>query len=358
MRPAHPKLILLGLLVQCAAWALAPRRFKGPLAGLALGLDTSWFLWHLSDHPGLSVSGFWAVTPLTTWVAAHAILTPLTAVEALAKVLSRLRWHVRGAGIVLILGSYGWLLGEAYGPPVVTRQTLDFPDLPPAFDGYRILLMSDVHAGPYIGVRTLSRWARAASAVPCDLVVLAGDCVNHLPAETERPAQAFAILSPPDGRVAVMGNHDDDEGPYSVGGRLRRHGWRVLDDECMTLERAGQRLVLLGARYPLDGREMAAVPWKGRPWPEGFRIAICHTPVQWPRMVEEGARLTLAGHTHGGQVNLSPFFNAAEEFTPYVHGAFRDGGARMFVTRGLGVTSVPFRFRCRPEIALITLHRS
>jgi hypothetical protein len=255
---------------------------------------------------------------------------------------------VRVAGILLVAVGYGWLLGEAYGPPAVTRATLSFPDLPPAFDGYRILLVSDLHAGPLAGQRTLGRWARAAQAIPCDLLVLAGDCVAKVPEETEVLTQAFA----------VMGNHDLAPGPFGVGDRLRMHGWKVLDDESLLLGRAGEHLLVLGARHPAEGSEGVPIPWKGKPWPAGFRIAVCHSPVLWPRMVEEGARLTLAGHTHGGQVNLSPVFNAAADFTPFVHGAYRQGGAWLFVTRGLGVTLLPFRFRCRPELALITLRRA
>lgn len=358
MMPSHPKLIVLGLLVQVLAVFVAPRRFRGTLAGLATGLDVSWLLWHMSDHRALSVSGFWAITPLTIWIAGHALLTPLTLVEFLARRVDRWRWPVRWAGAFLVILVYGWGLGEAYGPPVVTRRTLAFQDLPPAFDGYRIILVSDLHAGPYIGTRTLERWARTAAEIPCDLMVMAGDCVNRYPAETERPAQAFAIVTPPDGRIAVMGNHDQAPGPLDVPQRMERHGWRVLDDEEFSLTRSGQRLVFLGARYPLDEKEAKAIPWKGRPWPEGFRIGVCHSPVDWPLLLKEGARLTLAGHTHGGQVNLSPLFNAAEEFTPYVFGAYERDSAWLYVTRGLGVTSLPFRFRCRPEIAVLTLHRS
>ena len=231
------------------------------------------------------------------------------------------------------------------------------PDLPPAFDGYRIVLIGDLHAGPYAGTRTVGRWARAVAVLDGDLLVGAGDFVASLDEEAERPGVAFEGVHPRDGRVGVLGNHDQRHDGDVVARRLRGHGWIMLEDEVLAIARGGQRLLLLGARYHPEA-DPDDPEWKGRPWPEGFRIGICHTPVQWDQMIAKGARLTLAAHTHGGQVDLRPLLNAAEEFTPYVYGAYKNGPNRLYVTRGLGVTSIPVRFRCRPEIAVITLRRA
>jgi predicted MPP superfamily phosphohydrolase len=261
-------------------------------------------------------------------------------------------------GLGLILGGYGWGLGEAYGPPVLTEVTLPFPDLPAAFDGYRIVLFGDVHAGPYAGTRTVGRWARAIGEVSGDLLVGAGDFVARTPEEAERTGEAFQILHPQDGRVGVLGNHDQYSHTDEVAKRLRRHGWIVLLDESLVIQRQDQRLILLGSRYP-KGEESEYQPhWQDKPWPKGFRIGLCHSPEQWPMLLQEGARLTLAAHTHGGQVNLSPFYNAAQERFPYIAGLYRKGADSLFITRGLGCTVLPFRFRCRPEIVRITLRRS
>jgi predicted MPP superfamily phosphohydrolase len=260
-------------------------------------------------------------------------------------------------GLGLILVSNAWGLGEAYGPPTLTETSLSFQDLPPAFDGYRIVLVGDIHAGPYAGTRTVGRWAQAVLRVPGDLVVGAGDFVAHTPEEAERTGEAFKILHPADGLVGVFGNHDQYSHTDEVAERLRRHGWVMLLDQGLVIERQGQRLVLLGSRF--SEREPASYQpdWQGKPWPEGFRIGICHDPDQWPVLLREGARLTLAAHTHGGQVDLSPLYNAAKERSPFLEGLYEEGANRLFITRGLGCTSLPFRFRCRPEIVRITLHR-
>jgi uncharacterized protein len=358
MKTSHLALMFLGVMAQTFGWAIAPKRLKGLLGGLALGLNSCWFLWYLTDNRSLTTSGFWTLSPLATWVSIHMVIVPIIGVETLARLLRRWRWWVRGAGITLILGGYAWGLGEAYGPPMVTVQDLSFPDLPPAFEGYRIVLVSDMHAGPFAGPRTLNRWAQAAQALHGDLLVGGGDYVAQVAEEAERTGTAFEAVICPDGRLGVPGNHDEYSKKDKVVDHMRRHGWVMLEDEERTIERSGQRLVFLGAKYFMDKPDRGEIEWKGRPWPEGFRIGICHNPVMWPWMIQEGARLTLGAHTHGGQVNFYPFYNSAYELTPYVHGLFSQGRDKLLVTQGLGLTALPLRFRCRPEIVLITLHRS
>ncbi|GLH72645.1 hypothetical protein GETHLI_11470 [Geothrix limicola] len=356
MRPSHLFLVLAGLLVQALAWALLPRRGRPTFTLAALSLDLTWILWYAIDGRSLSVSGVWALSPVATWLTFHLMLGPLLGVEAVARLLPLRHW-IRAAGLGLILGGYAWGLGEAYGPPVVTEVSLAFPDLPPAFDGYRIVLVGDIHAGPYAGTRTVGRWARAIAKLPADLVVGAGDFVARIPEEAERTGEAFQALHPADGLVGVLGNHDQYSHTDEVASRLRKHGWVLLLDQKRVIERQGQRLVLLGSRHPAEDEEGFRPDWEGKPWPSGFRIGLCHGPEQWHLLREEGARLTLAAHTHGGQVDLSPFYNAAKERSPYVEGLYSEGQDRLFVTRGLGCTTLPFRFRCRPEIVRITLHR-
>lgn len=354
MRSSHLLLILLGLTTQGVGWALLPRRWKLFLAPAGLALDVAWILWYASDNRSLSVSGVWALSPVATWLSFHLILAPVVGVEVLARLLPWRRW-IRLLGLGLILGGYAWGLGEAYGPPVLTEVTLAFPDLPPAFNGYRIVLFGDVHAGPFAGTRTVGRWAQVIREVPGDLLVGAGDFVHYTPEEAERTGEAFEALHPLDGKVGVLGNHDQYSRTDEVAERLRRHGWVMLLDQTLVIERQGQRLLLLGSRHPGENDAVFRPNWQGKPWPEGFRIGICHGPEQWPLHRQEGARLTLTAHTHGGQVNLSPFYNAALERSPFLQGLYRNGPDYLFVTRGLGCTGLPFRFRCRPEIVRVTL---
>jgi len=356
MRPSHVVLLVLGAVIQTAGWTLLPRRWKSAALLLEVVLDAAWIFWYFHDDRSLSASGVWSLSPVATWLSFHLILGPVVAVEVLARLLPWRRW-VRLLGLGLILGGYGWGLGEAYGPPVLTQITLPFPDLPPAFDGYRIVLFGDVHAGLYAGTRTLDRWAQAINKVPGDLLLGAGDFVTHTPEEAERTGEAFQGLHLPNGRVGVLGNHDQYTRPDEVAERLRKHGWIILLDQILVIERQGQRLVIMGSRHPGDDEEHFQPDWQGKPWPDGFRIGLCHGPLQWPLLQKEGARLTLSAHTHGGQVNLSPFYNAALERSPYLAGLYQKGSDALFITRGLGCTGLPFRFRCRPEIVQVVLRR-
>jgi hypothetical protein len=356
MKSSHLILILIGLVIQMIGLILLPRRWKMPLAIFGLALDASWVVWYGRDNRGLSASGLWSLSPVATWLTCHLVLGPIVAVEGTARLLP---WHkaCRWIGLMMIVGGYAWGLGEAYGPPVLTEMTLAFPDLPPAFEGYRIVLFGDVHAGPYAGTRTLTRWAEAIAQVPGDLLVGAGDFVTRTPEEAERTGVAFESIHPQDGRVGVLGNHDQYTETDEVADRLRHHGWLILLDQTLVLEREGQRLVLLGSRFPEGDPTTSHPAWQGKPWPTGFKIGLCHDPEQWGAFLKEGARLTLAAHTHGGQVNLSPFYNAALERSQYLQGSYWKGPDCLYVTRGLGCTNLPLRFRCRPEIVRITLHR-
>ncbi len=358
MKGSHLFLLVAGLVFQVVGWAVVPRRFRGVLLGLAIGLDLSWTLWFFADNGSLSRYGFWSLSPAATWICLHLVLVPVIAVELLARLTVRWRWWVRCAGGGLFLLMYGWGLGEAYGPPKVVEVSVSFPDLPPAFEGYRIIHLSDIHAGIYAGSRTVGRWGRAVEALPADLVLVTGDFISRNPEEAERPGQAFEGVNPPDGRIGILGNNDQHFGTAEVLRRLRGHGWEILMDEPKVVERNGQRLVFLGAAYPMDLDEGGATQWKGKPWPEGFRIGICHSPGQWPQLLQAGARLTFAGHTHGGQVNLSPVIDIGPRISPYLRGLFHKGPDMLYVSSGLGMTGLPIRFRCRPEIVRITLHRS
>ncbi len=357
MKSSHLVLMLLGVATQAVGWIFLPRRCKTASALLAVALDATWMVWYALDNRSLSVSGVWSLSPVATWLSLHLIMGPVVGIEVMARLLPWRR-RVRLVGLILILGGYGWGLGEAYGPPVVTEVTLSFPDLPPAFDGYRIVLFGDIHAGPYAGTRTVGRWARAIGQLHGDLLLGAGDFVSGTIEEADRTVEAFKSIHPRDGLVGVLGNHDQYSQTEAVAERLHSHGWMILQDQSLTIEHQGQRIVILGSRFPTDNQSSIRPEWRGKPWPSGFRIGLCHDPLQWPFHLQEGARLTLAAHTHGGQVNLSPFYNAALERSPYIAGLYQKGPDSLFVTRGLGCTGLPFRFRCRPEIVRITLHRS
>ncbi|MBI4911755.1 MAG: metallophosphoesterase [Acidobacteria bacterium] len=270
-----------------------------------------------------------------------------------------------GFAAVSVGAGFGW--NQAYGDPQISRHELHWPDLHPGLEGLRILQLSDLHAGPLAGPKTLARWRQLAEREGAELVVLTGDLVEALPGEAEAFHEAFRNFPAPLGRFAILGNHDYFMDPRPLWEGLERQGWHCLENAHALVPRGGARLALLGIQDPqaLNGR------WRGirfgpgprpdlaaRGIPEGlFRLCLAHRPTMWGFARRAGAHLTLAGHTHGGQVNLIPGVNFARMLGPHTEGLYEEGGQRLFVSRGLGVVGVPMRVAAPPELVVITLRR-
>ncbi len=142
-------------------------------------------------------------------------------------------------------------------------------------------------------------------------------------------------------------------------GHPRRAGARLdRGSEAAVLERGGERIALVGVddldAIPGWGPDFTAVTAKDA----SFRLLLCHQPGGWRAARAAGADVTLAGHTHGGQIALpSRDINLARLSTPYVAGPYRRGEKILYVSRGIGVGGVPFRFGVPPEVDLVTLRR-
>jgi uncharacterized protein len=235
---------------------------------------------------------------------------------------------------------------------------IGFPDLPPAFDGFRILHVSDTHldALPELAGRAVE----LIRGLPADLLALTGD----YRARTRGPFdRAVALLRPlleaaqaPEGRLALLGNHDSAD----MVEPLESMGLRVLLNETATVRRGGEALQLTGVDdvhyfYTDHAR------WALRDAPAGFRIALVHSPELADVAAEAGCRLYLCGHTHGGQVCLPggrPVITHLVRCRAYAKGRWRCGAMEGYTSEGLGVSGAPLRFNSRGEVARITLRRS
>ena len=269
------------------------------------------------------------------------------------------------AGTALALGARG--SREAYGDPEITRHEVAFPDLPPGLDGLRIAHLSDLHAGPLVGAATLARWRLLAERERPDLAAFTGDLVDTRPEELADLLGAFQGFEPPLGRFVVLGNHDYFEDPRPIWKALAQAGYRCLENEAEVVVRAGDRLAVMGLQDPMarNGR-FRRIPFGPGPRPQqatrhvpadAFRLCLNHRPSEWEAALAAGARLTLSGHTHGGQINLVPGISSARLIGPRTEGFFRQGGQVLYVSRGLGVVGLPVRLGARPELAILTLRR-
>jgi uncharacterized protein len=270
-----------------------------------------------------------------------------------------------GLGAVAIGAGFGW--AQAYGDPQVLRHELFWPDLPPGLDGLRMVQISDLHAGPLASLELLQRWRALTEREHPEILLVTGDFVDSLPEEMAAFSSAFRAFPAPLGRYAILGNHDYFTDPRPLWEELQAQGFRCLENAHTVVNRGGSDLAILGVQDPqaLNGRfrgirfgpgprpDLAASGLKEGP----FRLALAHRPGQWRDVRKAGAQLTLAGHTHGGQVNLVPGLNFARMLGPYTAGLYDEGGQRLYVNRGLGVVGVPMRVAAPPEITVITLRR-
>jgi uncharacterized protein len=257
---------------------------------------------------------------------------------------------------------------EAYGDPLITRMTLSFADLPPGLDGIRLAHLSDLHAGPLVGPGTLRRWRDLTEREHPDLLLFTGDLVDSRPDELEPLLEAFRGFLPPLGRFAVLGNHDYFDDPVPIWRDLERAGIRCLENTSALIQRGGDTLAVMGLQDPMarNGRFRRMVFGPGprpaetiRDLPEhAFRICMNHRPSEWEQALTAGARLTLSGHTHGGQINPIPGLSSARLLGPRTNGLYREGGDLLYVNRGLGVVGLPLRIGAPPEIAILMLKRA
>ncbi len=160
-------------------------------------------------------------------------------------------------------------------------------------------------------------------------------------------------------RYAVLGNHDALVSAPAVIDALLTHGIPVLTNSSVPLERDGRRLWLAGMQDALEQRPdlLTALPAGRNPDKEPL-ILLAHEPDFADRVLGQQIDLVLSGHTHGGQIRIPflPPLLLPEMGTKYVEGLFRlRDGTQLYVNRGIGAVNLPFRFRCPPEISVMTL---
>lgn len=241
---------------------------------------------------------------------------------------------------------------------VTERVEVRIAGLGQAFDGYRIAFLTDLHISPLVPSWWLERAVAAALALEPDLIALGGDYLDDDPHYIPLLAGILRPLRAPDGVVGVLGNHDHYVGPQGVRDQLVRAGVRELFNESVLLRRGGQQLAIAGVgdleRDIIDfdaavGDVPAGVP----------RIAISHDPdvfPYWPS--EKRLDLMLSGHTHGGQAYLpiiGPPFVPSQFGLRYLRGLIREEGRQLYVSRGVGVSGAPFRWRCPTELTHLVL---
>jgi predicted MPP superfamily phosphohydrolase len=241
----------------------------------------------------------------------------------------------------------------------ITRLRLAVPDLPPAFEGYRIAHLSDLHLGVTMNQRRLPDLVCAANRENADLLAITGDFATGHRDHLEKMEGTLADLRARDGVWACLGNHDYHYGAAQVEAMVCGAGIGLLRNAHTVIVRGADRLVVAGIDDVLWGVPNLGAALNGIP--DGSPIILLAHEPDFARIAAADPRITLqlSGHTHGGQVRLPgigalilPMFGHV-----YPFGAYRAGTLALYVTAGTGTAQLVMRFNCRPEIALITLAR-
>ena len=254
----------------------------------------------------------------------------------------------------------------------INRQVYASPDLPKAFDGYRIVQFSDAHVGSYMKHNSwlLQRAIDSINAQKPDLIVFTGDLQNIQPSELYPHMDVLSSLKAKDGIFSILGNHDYaeyvgcDEAMKVANCREtvsleRQMGWTVLLNEHRMIEHEGQHIVIAGMENDGNGKKF---PRKGdisktleEVSDSDFILMLEHDPYSWRHRIlpESHAQLTLSGHTHGMQFNILGWCPLSLTGQDY-NGWYQEGKQSLFVTAGLGGL-IPFRFGATGEVVVITL---
>ena len=277
--------------------------------------------------------------------------------------------------LIPALGVMGWFAFgfiEGWKRLELKHITFTSPDLPPYFDGYRLVQITDFHLGSFPpGNDFVQKVVDATNNEEPDMILFTGDLVNNQASEVEPYLETLAQLHASDGIYSIWGNHDYCEygNNHSIGALKRNRrmlygyqeslGWHQLMNEHHVVSHGMASIAVIGVENPgqppFTNRSNLKKAMKGLN-PDMFKILLSHDPHHWRReVVGKKIQLTLAGHTHAGQLKIGKWTPARMAFKEW-GGAYRIGEQMLYVSSGIG-GSFPFRLGAWPELTVITLKR-
>jgi uncharacterized protein len=266
-------------------------------------------------------------------------------------------------GIIALLIFVAALLG--YGLYIepnwfeVKEVSLNLPHLSPAFDGYKVVQLSDIHADRYFRISNLDTIAKTINDQHPDLVVLTGDYVSkgRVKEAVGAIATSFRQIEAKDGILAVLGNHDYWAKAKDVTRELTRYQIKLLKNQLVTINRGSEQLSIGGVDDVWAGKPDLNAVLKELGSKQGA-ILLAHEP-DFADIAAASHQfdLELSGHSHGAQVRL-PFSDVVLPYLgrKYPHGQYQVLDMIQYTNRGIGLGGIPVRFNCRPEITSFTLH--
>jgi len=344
---------LIALLTLLIVALIGPR-----ILGVA---ESSWYVWPGYLWFGLIVYLFLALLVLEPvrltlrgWVKRER--TPDEPVPSVDRRMFLARAGAVAAGAAAV-GLAGTGAATALGPPNLLRVPVRLRRLDPAFNGFRIAVVSDIHLGPLLGRAHTERIVRMINETEPDLVAVVGDLVDGTVEELGASAEPLRDLESREGTFFVTGNHE-----YFVGDtaswleELERLGLHVLRNENTRIRRGPAAFDLAGVN-DVAGESRSDAPDFDRALdgvsPDGPTILLAHQPIQVAQAAARNVDLQLSGHTHGGQ--MWPFHYVVSLAQPSLAGLSTVQDTQLYVTRGAGFWGPPVRVGAPPDISVLSL---
>lgn len=266
--------------------------------------------------------------------------------------------------LTIISGTFGYLQTQMF---TVTPMQVDVPGLPPALDGTVIAHLSDFHCGRFTNEKVLRRIVDETLDLRADMIVMTGDLIDYALADLPNALSAIRRLDAPNGVYLCEGNHDLFESRTEFEKQVRAAGLNILINETADVKIAGYPVQLHGLRWGTggdahghrrDGAAAANLPaLEPNRNPEAFPILLAHHPHAFDPAAEANYPLVLSGHTHGGQLMVTPGVGAGPLMFKYWSGLYRKPASRLVVNNGAG-NWLPLRINSPAEIGLLTLRRA
>lgn len=257
----------------------------------------------------------------------------------------------------LVCFLYGWIIEPNWIEVVPIQLTL--PHLTPAFDGFKIVQISDIHVSRYMTQKRLDKIITLINEQKPDIVAITGDFDSKLaPFNAHLLSEELTKINPQEITLAVLGNHDHfRHKEVRVRAALAESNVLELNNSIYTIYRNGEKLSFAGIDDPYVGKPNLKLVLQKLP-ADGANIALVHEPDFADRLAQtDRFDLQLSGHSHGGQVNIPGLGPVVLPIggQKYSLGLNRSKNLLEYTNRGIGMTSIPIRFNSRPEVTIFTL---
>ncbi len=258
---------------------------------------------------------------------------------------------------MIAMGSVIASLWFARSGPFLTETTIVLPNLPKAFDGYKIVQISDLHIGLTVREDYVSKVVKLVEQSHADAVVLTGDMSDGLPADLGELMKPICSLRQHDGIYFVTGNHEYYSSAQEWVEYFSENGVNVLQNSSSVIVRGDASLEIGGVndhhahQVVKEDRSSVADAFRGDKFTT--RILLAHQPLTIDKAVQYQVDLQLSGHTHGGQI--FPFNFLVKLQQPFVYGLDRREDTQIYTSSGTGFWGPPMRLGAPAEVALLTL---